>query len=119
KEGYVTGGGPTWVAIGDLNRDGAPDLVTANYSAYTVSVLLSTRSVGNGPFAVTETDFATGSNPVSVAAGDLNCDGRLDLAVANLISNSVTVLLGDGSGGMTPSLDVATGDAPSSVAIGD
>src|SRR5439155_1604337 len=65
-------------------------------------------------------DFAAGSNPASVAAGDFNRDGVLDLATANYGSNNVSVLLGNGDGtfqaaqsfplaGMTP-LTAAVGD---------
>ncbi len=39
-------------------------------------------------------DFATGTNPYSVAIGDVSGDGRPDLAVANYLSNTVSVLLG-------------------------
>jgi hypothetical protein len=42
--------------------------------------------------------FDTGSLPVSVAVGDFNGDGRLDLAVANFYSDNVSVLLGNGDG---------------------
>ena len=45
----------------------------------TVSILLGT---GTGSFGA-KTDFGTGSGPVSVAVGDFNGDGKLDLAVAN------------------------------------
>jgi hypothetical protein len=38
---YRTGRGPHVVAIGDLNRDGKPDLATAGYDAGSVSVLLN------------------------------------------------------------------------------
>ncbi len=41
----------------------------------------------------TKTDFTTENSPISVSIGDLNGDGLPDLAVANFISNSVSVLL--------------------------
>src|SRR5207244_8173242 len=39
--------------------------------------------------------FAAGTNPHSIAIGDFNGDARPDLAVANFISNSVSILLGN------------------------
>jgi len=117
---YGTGDFPLCVAIGDLNRDGKPDLVTANSGTYpdyagTVSVLLGH---GDGSFGA-KTDYSTGSSPSSVAIGDLNGDGRLDLAVANNESNTVSVLLGNGAGGFGPKTDIPAGGSPYSVAIGD
>src|SRR2546426_1197574 len=60
----------------------------------TVSVLLGN---GDGTFLAAPT-FAAGNYPSSVAVGDVNGDGRLDLAVANTRSNDVSVLLGNGDG---------------------
>jgi hypothetical protein len=64
-------------------------------------------------------DFATGTNSLSVAIGDVSGDGRPDLAVANYGSNTVSVLLGNGAGGFGAKTDFATGTGPLSVAIGD
>ena len=89
---FRTGEIPVSVAIGDLNADGKPDLVTTfrDHDIYTgMSVLLGT---GTGGFGAA-TDFATATGPASVAVGDLNADGRLDLATANNVSNSASVLL--------------------------
>src|SRR5438552_13107165 len=44
------------------------------------------------------TNYATGTNPWSVAVGDFNRDGNLDLVTANSVSNTVSVLLGTGTG---------------------
>ena len=59
--------------------------------------------------------------PASVAIGDLNADGNPDLATANSGADpdTVSVLLGNGTGGFGANTDFATGKAPSSVAIGD
>ncbi len=64
-------------------------------------------------------DFQTGIGPRSVAIGDLNGDGKLDLAVANDSTNTVSVLLGDGDGTFKTKRDYDTGSDPSSIAIGD
>ena len=70
-----------------------------------------------------KTDFGTGSIPESVAVGDFNGDGKLDLAVANLnfssSSFSVSILLGTGTGSFGAKTDFGTGANPRSVAVGD
>jgi hypothetical protein len=66
-----------------------------------------------------KSDFATGSSPYEVAIGDVNGDGKPDLAVANYGSSTVSVLLGSGAGGFGAKTDFAIGTPPVSVAIGD
>jgi hypothetical protein len=63
--------------------------------------------------------YPTGTNPQSVAVGDFNGDGNLDLAIANSTSNTVSVLLGKGDGTFSPKVDYATGNTPQGVAVGD
>jgi hypothetical protein len=58
----------------------------------TVSVLLGN---GDGSFGL-KTDYGAGAGSTCVAVGDLNGDGRPDLAVANYFSNTVSVLLNTG-----------------------
>ena len=49
-----------------------------------MSVLLNTTAPGAAtPSFAAKQDFTTGSGPFSVALGDLNGDGKPDLAVAN------------------------------------
>ncbi|WP_175517115.1 beta strand repeat-containing protein [Planctomicrobium piriforme] len=52
-------------------------------------------------------------------AGDFNRDGKMDLAVANKISNSVSVFYGDGAGGLVNRADYAVGTGPMSLVAGD
>ena len=94
--------------VSDVNGDGIPDVVTANYQSNTISVLLGN---GNGTFQAQQT-FATGSKPDSVAIGDVNGDGIPDLLVANLYSQSVSVLLGNGNGTFQAQQTFAAGKYP-------
>src|SRR5213593_2645643 len=49
-------------------------------------------------FTASFLSFDTGDGPLSVAIGDLNADGRVDVVVADQLSNTVSVLLGVGDG---------------------
>jgi hypothetical protein len=115
KRDFQAGPAPRSVAIGDLNGDGKPDLATANElgKAGTVSVLLNT---GDGTFAPTH-DYATGADAYTVAIGDLNGDGKLDLAVAD--GAGVAVLLDSGDGSFPTPHHYETGGFAISVALGD
>jgi hypothetical protein len=122
---FATGAGPISVTVSDVNEDGRLDLAVANFNSNTLSVLLNTTAPGAGaPTFADKQDFATGDAPVFVAADDLNNDGKFDLAVANLNSSTVSVLLNTtDQGTATPSFagkqDVETGLNPRSVAVGD
>src|SRR5262245_56940221 len=67
------------VAVGDLNGDGALDLVLGNYNQLS-QVYLNT---GAGSFANPSLLSDSGHNTFDVAVGDLNNDGVLDLVLGN------------------------------------
>jgi hypothetical protein len=118
---YRTGREPYSVAIGDLNGDAKLDLVAANAGpdedpGKTVSVLLNR---GDGSF-LSERKFRTGYGPGSVAIGDLNGDGKPDLATADTRAHAVSVLTNTGEGTFRTRKDYwRGGHAPISIAIGD
>src|SRR4029077_1762672 len=55
----------------------------------------------------------------SVAVGDFNGDGKLDLVVVNNLSASVSVLLGKGDGTFQAAVNYGVGLGIISVAVGD
>jgi hypothetical protein len=63
--------------------------------------------------------YFAGTNPVSIAVADLNGDGILDLAVANVNSDSVSVLFGNGNGTFRDTIAYVAGGFPISIAAGD
>jgi hypothetical protein len=112
------GSAPVYVAVGDFNRDGNPDIVVAdngNDSGNSVSVLLGN---GDGTFQAPRT-YGVGQAPVGIAVADFNGDGRLDLAVANQLTNNVSVLLGNGDGTFRPPVNYPAGSLAREVAAGD
>ena len=74
--------------------------------------------MGPGEFE-TGKQFAVGVNPSAITSGDFNGDGKQDLAVANLASNSVSVLLGKGDGTFQPKKNTGTVPSPAGVGAAD
>jgi hypothetical protein len=118
---YSSGSGsnPWSVAVGDLNNDGHSDIAVANWGTDNVDLFIG---YGNGNFTTQQTlSTAITSNPYSVAVGDFNDDGRLDITVANYWTNNVGIFLGDGNGTFSSQTTYYTGVGfgPFSIAVGD
>lgn len=62
--------------------------------------------------------FAAGNNPTNLAVADLNNDSKVDVAVTNQASNDVSVLLGNGNGGLGTQAVFPAGTAPYSIVAG-
>jgi hypothetical protein len=123
KVDYTVGAGfvPRSIAIGDINSDGKPDLVLASTSVVGdgnfVSVFLGN---GNGTFA-THTDTAFNGDLVlfAVAIGDMNGDGKADVVTGNVDTKIVSVLLGNGKGAFTSTVNSPTASKPFSLTPAD
>ena len=104
----ASGAGTASVAVGDLNGDGIPDIVTANRIDDTVSVFLGT---GDGTFLPPKT-YAVGARVWRVTLADVTNDGKLDILTANKGANTVSILLGNGDGTFQPQIVIPVGTRP-------
>ena len=110
------------VKLADLDGDGWLDLMVAdngdwldpNNNGGSVAIY----SNRGGSFELASV-IATGMAPTSIAPADYNGDGRLDLAVANNLSNDVAILLNLGGGTFGTPVRFATGEGPTSVVAAD
>ena len=90
KTDYVIGGTSNFVAIADIDKDGRPDILTANFAANSISILRNTTSGTVVNFAA-KVDFIVGNAPNSISIADIDQDGLLDILVSNFGSKSVSV----------------------------
>ena len=63
--------------------------------------------------------LGAGRNPSSIATGDFDRDGRVDVAVGSERANDVTILLGDGRGGFRVGGSIPAGESPTEIFVGD
>ncbi|MGB6485136.1 MAG: VCBS repeat-containing protein [Candidatus Acidiferrales bacterium] len=122
------GRSPSPIAIADVNHDGKLDIIVGNMDDGTVSVLLGD---GHGHFMPAHgSPFPCNANPNDIAVADVNGDGIPDVAVIPYEPQmrdpkqlGLTVLLGNGKGGMTAMrgspFSLAGCRGPNRVAIGD
>jgi len=116
----ATGSDPSWVVTGDFSSDGKLDLAVTNYNSGTVTILLGN---GDGTFTpALNSPVTVGRGPLSITVGDFTDDGIPDLATANAVDNTVTILLGNGNGTFSQAANSprrVVGSSPSSVAAAD
>lgn len=115
------GSWPEVVAIGDVNNDGRNDVVLATSSYFDAEndnklhVFLQDLQ-GRLAFAY---KLPTGNYPTSIAMGDLNDDGRIDVAVGNAYSDTIGVFLQNGQGRLSSMVTYAVSDTPDGVSVAD
>jgi hypothetical protein len=101
---FATGDAPYGVAAGDVNGDGAADLVASNAGSPTLSVLIN-KADGSGAFKPQTTLPMSGANHAVIF--DANLDGKMDIAASNY-DGAVGVFLGDGAGGFSAPIGYQT-----------
>jgi hypothetical protein len=111
---------PESLATGDFNGDGRPDIVAGNAPNFNgqggVSVMLNNGVGGFGEAIF----YPAGQYQPGVVTGDFNNDGKVDIAMSNYFSDTVSVLLGIGTGDFSAAINSGTGGLrPETIAAGD
>jgi hypothetical protein len=102
------GNSPSWVTAADINGDGKIDLISMPGIGNNNSIIIFTND-GLGDFLFASSP-GVGSAPASVAAADVNGDGKLDLISANYGDATLSVLTNDGQGEFVISGTYAVGN---------
>jgi hypothetical protein len=117
---YPAGGAPGPLAVGDFNGDEALDLAVVTQSSSGMLGVGLFLNDGKGAFAA-PIPIDAGPWPTMVAAGDVNGDALIDLAVTNgsaeLVAHMVDILLNEGGGMFAPPVPFAAGNASTSLVV--
>jgi len=112
--------GPRSVVVADINQDGKPDLIIGMAKISGVGEVAVMAGNGTGGFAAAVI-AATGPRPDSLAVGDFNGDGNLDVVAASLVGNSLCVLETTGNGAflVADRIQLPSGSTPTDVVVAD
>jgi hypothetical protein len=107
----------------DIDLDGDPDLVLLGANAMNEGVLVLMNNNGAGVFNLVSANSINVGLGRDLAAGDMNRDGKTDFVVGSTFntgtSGGLTVLLGNGTGGVAFAGNLLTGDTVDAVVIED
>ena len=119
------GSGAYETAIADFDGDGKLDVAAVEYQKDSVILyrnIISTIPVAafttNGTFTHYHVDYRVGDGPVSIAAADIDGDGKPDMVISNNSSNNISIMKNISiidSFMFQPAVNVAAGDGPQQV----
>jgi hypothetical protein len=123
KVDLTTLAGPEDIRVSDLDGDGIPDLVVANYTAGSISVFRNTSVIGNINVAnFARKDFTSGTGSTFISVADLDNDGKQDVIVANQVENTLSIFKNISTSGnisFNSPVKIATPSTPIGIGIGD
>ncbi|MBX3423651.1 MAG: VCBS repeat-containing protein [Pirellulaceae bacterium] len=109
----LVGAGPVAMAHADLNGDGIAEVVTANRSAHSISILTHSNS------GWTRADLAASPGLVDIEIRDVNQDAMRDIVLLDNFLNALLVMRNDGQGGFDPPEYITLGDRPIAMTLGN
>lgn len=123
KQDIVTGGVTYCIASADIDGDGKYDIISGSIASSNISVFRNTSTIGNISFAP-KIDFAVTGAPYDIAAGDIDGDGKTDVAIVDngITFQGMSVFRNTGSIGaisFAPKVDFTTLLSPKSIVCTD
>lgn len=116
-QSLAVGTHPGDIVTSDFDLDGKLDFAVANLDSFTVSIRLGN---GDGTFrSVPGVSLGSQRTPGRIVVGNFNGDNLPDLATANSLGNSVSILLNAGSGAFTYWNELGLVQSPQSLAVAD
>jgi hypothetical protein len=113
--GFATGLDPAFLEMDDMNGDKRFELLSANRSSNSVSIL---QRIGDGIYAPA-VSLALGSPPGGFCVVDFDRDSDLDLAVTSTVTDRVNLYPNLGNFTFGPAIPIVVGNAPTRLVSGD
>lgn len=125
--GYVLGASTIEIPTLSMDINSTGGLTIGAFGSFAAATGATSTTSGGGTIVnpsytftpAAKVDYTVNLNPRSVAIGDLNGDGAMDLAVSNYNSNNISVLTNKGNGSFNTKVDYASGVQPDAVIIAD
>lgn len=112
---------PQHLSFADLDNDGKTEMIVSDFTGGNLFLYRNLSAAGNIAFAA-HTDLATGTNPNTTAVDDIDGDGKIDIAVSNTGSNTISLFKNNSTAGtlsFNPKIDYPAGNGPEGIAITD